>query len=186
MAESKSIYDIGFKKLVHRPFVSLYSMVSQIPALLRLKCYRTVWQMVSNHLKHPLIRKAFSIHPLLIGGNTFTTTSIYALIHYLERKWGVFFCMGGTGKLVSELEKLMLRHEIKIIKNCDVKRINQKGNKVISIDTEENANLSADNIVFAGDPEFCYRELLSEKSVTKLFKPKKTYTMGLYVLYFGT
>ena len=125
LAESKSIYDIGFKKLVHRPFVSLYSMVSQVPALLRLKCYRTVWQMVSKHLKHPLIRKAFSIHPLLIGGNPFTTTSIYALIHYLERKWGVFFCMGGTGKLVSELEKLMLRHEIKIIKNCDVKRINK-------------------------------------------------------------
>ena len=66
----------------------------------------------------------------------------------------------------------MLRHEIKIIKNCDVKRINQK-DKVISIDTEDNGNFSADNIVFAGDPEFCYRELLSEKSVTKLFKPKK-------------
>ena len=54
--------------------------------------------------------------------------------------------MGGTGKLVSELEKLMLRHEINIIKNCDVKRINQKGNKVISIDTEDNGNFSADNI----------------------------------------
>ena len=52
--------------------------------------------------------------------------------------------MGGTGKLVSELEKLMLRHEIKIIKNCDVKRINQKDNKVISVDTEDNGNFSAD------------------------------------------
>ena len=186
LAESKSIYDIGFKKLVHRPFISLYSMISQVPALLRLKCYRTVWQMVSKHLKHPLIRKAFSIHPLLIGGNPFTTTSIYALIHYLERKWGVFFCMGGTGKLVSELENLMLRHDIKIIKNCDVKSIHKKDNKVISIDTGDDTNLIADNIVFAGDPEVCYRELLSEKPTSKLFEPKKTYSMGLYVLYFGT
>ena len=52
-------------------------------------------------LKHPQIRQAFSIHPLLVGGNPFDTTSIYALIHYLEREWGVFFCMGGTGKIIS-------------------------------------------------------------------------------------
>lgn len=98
--KSKKVYDVGFKQLVHRPFTRLWDMVKQVPALLILKCYRTVSQMVNSHLKHPLIRQAFSIHPLLVGGNPFKTTAIYTLIHYLERRWGVFFCMGGTGKLV--------------------------------------------------------------------------------------
>ena len=66
-------------------------MVKQIPALLTLKCYKTVSQLVSRYLKHPLIQQAFSIHPLLVGGNPFKTTAIYTLIHYLERRWGVFF-----------------------------------------------------------------------------------------------
>ena len=63
--------------------------------------------------KNNYLRKAFSIHPLLVGGDPHTTTSIYALIHYLERKWGVFFCMGGTGKIVSELKKLALNKNLK-------------------------------------------------------------------------
>jgi phytoene desaturase len=112
LEKSKRVYDIGFKKLVHRPFTRVWDMVKQIPALLMLKCYRSVSQMVNSHLKHPLIRQAFSIHPLLVGGNPFKTTAIYTLIHYLERRWGVFFCMGGTGKLVEELAALMERQGI--------------------------------------------------------------------------
>jgi phytoene desaturase len=184
--ESKEIYNVGFKKLVHRPFDKIISMISQIPALLRLKCYRTVWQMVCSHITHPVVRKAFSIHPLLIGGNPFTTTSIYALIHYLERKWGVFFCMGGTGKLVRELEKLMVRNEVEIKKNCDVKKINTQNNKVISVELGTGEIIDGDNCIFAGDPETCYRELLDERSFFKSLLPEKKYSMGLYVLYFGT
>ena len=183
---SKNIYDVGFKKLVHRPFNRLGLMISQIPALLKLKCYRTVWQMISSHLKHPLIRKAFSIHPLLIGGNPFTTTSIYALIHYLERKWGVFFCMGGTSKLVSELENLMLRQDINILKNSDVTKINHHNKRVHSIELSSGKLIDADLIVYAGDPETCYKELLDERKVNFSLKPERKYSMGLYVLYFGT
>mgnify|MGYP002067820211 FL=1 len=95
---SRRIFAIGFEKLADRPFTRFTSMMAQVPALLRLRSYRTVAGLVNSHIRHPLLRQAFSIHPLLVGGNPFTTTSIYALIHYLERRWGVFFCMGGTGR----------------------------------------------------------------------------------------
>ena len=82
-------------------------MIGVIPNLLILQSYFTVSQLVNKYLKNNYLRKAFSIHPLLVGGDPHTTTSIYALIHYLERKWGVFFCMGGTGKIVSELKNTL-------------------------------------------------------------------------------
>ena len=123
LEKSKKVYDVGFKQLVHRPFTRISDMIKQVPALLMLKCYKSVSQMVNSHLKHPLIRQAFSIHPLLVGGNPFKTTAIYTLIHYLERRWGVFFCMGGTGKLVEELGALMERHGINIVFNADVDEI---------------------------------------------------------------
>ena len=112
---SKDIFDIGFTKLADKPFVSFLFMLKQIPALLKLKSYLTVAQLVNKHIKNPNLRAAFSIHPLLVGGNPFSTTSIYALIHFLERNWGVYFSMGGTGKLVQELTKLLERSGVKII-----------------------------------------------------------------------
>lgn len=185
LEKSKKVYDVGFKQLVHRPFTRVWDMVKQIPALLILKCYKTVSQMVNSHLKHPLIRQAFSIHPLLVGGNPFKTTAIYTLIHYLERRWGVFFCMGGTGKLVTELTALMERQGIKIVLGADVDEIlvDQKTAKGVRL--SNNQTMDADLVVFGGDPETCYQHLLPNNK-PKLPSIKKAYSMGLYVLYFGT
>ena len=185
LEKSKKVYDVGFKKLVHRPFTRVWDMVKQIPALLILKCYRTVSQMVNSHLKHPLIRQAFSIHPLLVGGNPFKTTAIYTLIHYLERRWGVFFCMGGTGKLVDELGALMARQGIDIQCNADVDEIILEHKTAKGVRLSNNATIDADLVVFGGDPETCYRHLLPQTK-PRLPRIKKQYSMGLYVLYFGT
>ena len=98
-------------------------MLAQIPALLKLKCYRTVWQMVCAYLKDPKLRQAFSVQPLLVGGNPFDTTSIYGLIHFLERRWGIHFAMGGTGALVEAYRKLMEELGITITLNTTVDKI---------------------------------------------------------------
>ena len=78
---SKDIFQIGFEKLSDKPFSSFWEMIKQIPSLLKLRSYLTVSQLVNRNLNNEYLRKAFSIHPLLVGGNPFTTTSIYALIH---------------------------------------------------------------------------------------------------------
>jgi len=186
LEKSKRVYDVGFKELVHRPFTRVWDMVKQIPALLMLKCYRSVSQMVNSHLKHPLIRQAFSIHPLLVGGNPFKTTAIYTLIHYLERRWGVFFCMGGTGKLVEELGKLMERQGIKLQMGADVDEIILDGKRATGVRMNSGDTLNADIVVFGGAPEICYKHLLPAKKTFSLPTIKKQYSMGLYVLYFGT
>ena len=75
-------------------------MVRVAPALIRLRADRSVYTTVSRFVKNDHIRQALSFHSLLVGGNPFDTSSIYTLIHYLEREWGVFFPRGGTGALV--------------------------------------------------------------------------------------
>jgi phytoene desaturase len=184
LKNSKSIYDVAFKKLVHRPFLSIWDMVKQVPALLALKCYKTVAQQVNSHLKHPLLRQAFSIHPLLVGGNPFTTTAIYTLIHYLERRYGVFFCMGGTGKLVYELGALMERQGIKVILNADVSELIVANKIATGVRLSDNTTVEADIVVFGGDPATFYQHLLPRPRLRP--SVKKKYSMGLYVLYFGT
>ena len=192
IATSKNIFDIGFSELADQPFTRFGAMLKQIPQLLRLKSYMTVAQLVNSHIKHPLLRQAFSIHPLLVGGNPFDTTSIYALIHYLERKWGVYFCMGGTGKLVAELENLMRRQGIEILLNTDVREImvsKDDSNRVTGVITQDAKQISADRIICNGDPPTIYAEMLpAHKGKRKKALPDKVtrYSMGLYVLFFGT
>ena len=130
---SQEIFEVGFTRLADKPFTSFFTMLKQIPDLIKLKSYLTVSQLVKKYLKHPKIRSAFSIHPLLVGGNPFKTTSIYALIHFLERNWGVYFCMGGTGKIIVELNKLMKRKKVKIKLSTDITKVNVVNNKIISI-----------------------------------------------------
>ena len=101
---SKAMFDIGFSQLAHQPFHEIKTMAKQIPHLARLRSDRSVWAMVCKHLSHDKLRQAFSIQPLLVGGSPFDTTSIYGLIHYLERAFGIFFAMGGTGALVEQVE----------------------------------------------------------------------------------
>ena len=105
---SEKVFHEGYEKLVHVPFLNLWSMVSVAPQLINLQAFRSVYSMVSKYIRDDHLRQLFSFHSLLVGGNPFTTTSIYTLIHCLERKWGVFFPKGGTGALVRALVKLFL------------------------------------------------------------------------------
>lgn len=103
---SKSVFDEGYTKLAHVPFLDWWSMVRVTPQLLGLKAHRSVYKTVAHYIKDEHLRQAFSFHTLLVGGNPFKTSSIYTLIHFLERQWGVFFPRGGTGALIRALVKL--------------------------------------------------------------------------------
>ena len=185
---SRQIFEVGFEKLADRPFTKFFSMMAQVPALLRLRSYRTVAGLVNSHIKHPLLRQAFSIHPLLVGGNPFTTTSIYALIHYLERRWGVFFCMGGTGKLVEELHRLLERAGVKVELGVDINQITMKGNRATGAIAMDGRSFAADRVICNGDPPTIYRQMMPGEARRKRALPDSLtqYSMGLYVLFFGT
>ena len=188
LKHSERIFNIGFLKLSDKPFSSFWEMVKQIPSLLKLRSYLTVSGLVNKYLKNSFMRKAFSIHPLLVGGDPHTTTSIYALIHYLERKWGVYFCMGGTGKIIQELENLALSNGINIMKNTDVNEIILENNSVtgLRLNNKEIVNFNA--VICNADPPTVYAEMIKGKRLKRTFKPEPLiqYSMGLFVLFFGT
>ena len=108
-------------------------MMQQLPALLKLKSYKSVYSLVSSYIKNEKLRRMFSMHPLLVGGNPFTTTSIYGLILYLEKKWGIHYSMGGTGNIINGFEKLMNEVGIKVIKGHEVVKLISNKNKVTGV-----------------------------------------------------
>lgn len=103
---SRRVFQKGYEELGATPFLKFTDMLRVSPALMRLRADRSVYSAVSRFVKDEHLRQAFSFHPLLVGGNPMETSSIYTLIHWIERKWGVFFPKGGTGALVNGLVKL--------------------------------------------------------------------------------
>ena len=188
LEKSKNIYDLAFCKLAHQPFHKLSTMIKQIPFLLKFRSYESVYKFTSRHLSNEKLRRAFSIQPLLVGGNPFDTTCIYSLIHYLERAHGVYFAMGGTGNLVKALSKLMVEIGVKITLNTTIEKFILKNKKVNSIIDHAGKVRKADIFISNLDPLHLYKKIIYKNNNFSL-KYKKKYarhSMGLFVLFFGT
>ncbi len=187
---TKKIFDKGFTELADVPFDKPFVMMQQLPALLKLKSYKSVYSLVSSFIKNEKLRRMLSMHPLLVGGNPFTTTSIYGLILYLEKKWGIHYSMGGTGNIIKGLEKLMLEEGINIIKNSEVTEIISKSNKITGIKLNNQEIIEAENVVCNADPPAFYEKMLKKNGQGSFIfnwkKKRMEYSMGLFVYYFGT
>jgi len=187
---TEKIFNKGFTDLSDKPFNNLTFMIKQVPSLLSLKSYKSVYKLVSDYIKNEKLRRVFSMHPLLVGGNPFTTTSIYTLILFLEKKWGIHYSMGGTGSVVKALEKLMHEENIKIIKSAEVTEIISHANKVKGVKINNSELIECDYIICNSDPPNVYQNLIKSKSdYNFLFKQKMKrmdYSMGLFVYYFGS
>ncbi|MDC0988516.1 phytoene desaturase family protein [Candidatus Pelagibacter sp.] len=187
---TKKIFDKGFTELADVPFDKPFVMLQQLPALLKLKSYKSVYSLVSSYIKNEKLRRMLSMHPLLVGGNPFTTTSIYGLILYLEKKWGIHYSMGGTGNIIKGFEKLMNEVGIKVIKGNEVKKIISKNTKITGVLLNNDNTINADIVICNADPPAVYEKLLDGNNNNSfLFNWKKKrmeYSMGLFVYYFGT
>ena len=189
LEHSRRIYDIGFTQLSAQPFHRLGTMLRQVPHLLGLRNYETVWQMVSRHLVSDKLRRAFSIQPLLVGGNPFDTTSIYGLIHFLERAHGVHFAMGGTGAVTQALGGLMERQGIALRLSTTVERIRIEQGVARGVEFADGTVLEADIVVSDADAAHLYRDLVppaEQALATRVKLSQAHYSMGLFVMYFGT
>ena len=166
---TEKIFNKGFTDLSDKPFNNLTFMLKQVPSLLTLKSYQSVYQLVSNYISNEKLRRVFSMHPLLVGGNPFTTTSIYTLILFLEKKWGIHYSMGGTGNVVKALEKLMKEENIQIIKGSEVTEIISNDNKVNGVKINNSEIINCDYIIcnsFVFDTAVAVFELLISNAST--------------------
>ena len=186
---TEKIFNKGFSELSDVPFDKPLFMMKHIPSLIGLKSYKSVYSLVSSYVKNEKLRRMLSMHPLLVGGNPFTTTSIYGLILFLEKKWGIHYSMGGTGNIIKGLEKLMLEENIKILKGSEVTNINLEKEKIKSVTIKNQNEILTDNVICNADPPAVYETLLNNKKTSSIFNWKKKrmeYSMGLFVYYFGT
>jgi len=188
LRSTERIFDVGYPRLGDVPFHDLRTMLRIVPTMVRLQSYRSVYGYVSQYLRDPRLRQVFSFQPLLVGGNPFTTTSIYALIHYLERKWGVHFAMGGTGSIVAALGRLLEEVGVTVELGVTAEQIEVSGGRVTGVRLAGGRRLPTDVVVANADAPYVYRHMIAPEHRRKWHDRKVDrlrYSMGLFVMYFG-
>ncbi len=188
-AYAEEVFEQGYTRLAHEPFLNLWSMIRVSPQLLRLKAHRTVYDMVSRFIADPHLRQTFSFHSLLVGGNPFAASSIYTLIHALERKWGVTFPRGGTNALVSALVALLQRLGGTVRLATEVTEIVTRDGRVDGVRIAGGAEERFDAVASNADVVHTYRRLLrgdpqGNRRAAQLERSR--FSMSLFLIYFGT
>jgi len=189
---SKKVFDIGYTELVAEPFLRFSDMVKVAPDLIKLRADRSVYSAVARFVKNEQLRQALSFHSLLVGGNPFDTSAIYTLIHYLEKKWGVYFPIGGTGALVAALVTLLgeLGGEVRLSQPIANIRLEQERGRTVHVVTREGGQSERfDLVVSNADVHHTYSELFkgtpsASRTTRKL--ERMDWSMSLFVMYFGT
>ncbi|MCC7127010.1 MAG: phytoene desaturase [Acidobacteria bacterium] len=186
---AQSVFDEGYTRLAHEPFLDIWSMVRAAPQLVKLQAYRSVYDIVGRYIRDEHLRQAFSFHSLLVGGNPFTTSSIYTLIHVLERTWGVTFPRGGTGALVRALVALYERLGGTLRLSTPVERILVDNGAVTGVQVGDGSIIPAAAVASNADVVHTYRALLGHdphgRDVAGALE-RQRFSMSLFLIYFGT
>jgi phytoene desaturase len=185
LAHAEAIFKVGYEQYGDKPFSTWRNMLSALPQLIRFRADRSVYNTTAHFFKHDAVRRAFSIQPLLVGGNPFNTTSIYSLIHFLERKWGIWYPQGGMRALVNALVACGKRAGVDYQFNQAVTGLQLENGCVTAVKLANGETLNADVIVTNADPAFVYENWLNESPKPLLHSHYK-HSMSLFVWYFST
>ncbi|MEL7337983.1 MAG: phytoene desaturase family protein, partial [Planctomycetota bacterium] len=189
---TRRVFEKGYVELGATPFLSFMDMLRCAPDLMKVRADRSVYSMVSRFVSDEHLRQAFSFHPLLVGGNPMETSSIYTLIHWIERQWGVFFPKGGTGALVQALVGLFARIGGELRTSTPVDHIELE---TASSHTRHRIHAAGrpaetfDLVVSNADIHHTYSRLYEQTEQAKPVRrrlERMDWSMSLFVMYFGT
>jgi phytoene desaturase len=189
VAYTEALCVTGFDRLGDQPFLKFTDMLAIAPQLLKLGGHRSVYATVSRFFRDPKLRQVFSYQPLLIGGNPFSASAIYAMIPAIERRWGVWRAQGGTGALIAGLVRLIHGQGGTVRLNADVAEILVENASAKGVRLTDGETLHASLVVSNADTANTYRELIAPH-VKRGWRPERMemarHSMSLFVWYFGT
>lgn len=189
LAASRVMFEKGFHELSDRPFLHVSDLLKIAPHVLGQQSYRPVYPYVAGFIQDDFLRQAFSYYPMLAGGNPLDTPSIYTLNYYLEREWGVYAALGGTGAIVAGLSRLFEELGGKLRLNTEVSEILVEGRKATGVRLGDGSIRRADLIVSNADVAWTYKYLIPARLRRKMSDrriERYQYSMSLFVIYFGT
>jgi phytoene desaturase len=192
--DAEAIFKRGFLELGYTCFQDVSTMLRVVPDLLKLDAVRSLFSFTSRYFSSDKLRQVFSFETLLIGGNPLSVPAIYAMIHFVEKTWGVHYVMGGTGALVSGMVRKFVELGGTIRYSAPVASIDCEDGGLLrkprarGVTLTSGEVLTADLVVSNADYANTYMKLIDARH--RRWNPdwrirSMKYSMSLLVVYFG-
>lgn len=173
--------------LSNRVFLKTRDALRAAPQLWRAKAHQSVYGLVSQHIKNEFLRQVFSVRTLLVGGNPFTASSVYALFDHLRPEQGVYTAQGGVGAIVAALERLFLELGGKINTGTEVTEILTGRRKVNGLRLADGSIHRGDAVLSNADIVLTHCNLLPRGAQRRAHRYKRRrYSPSMFVIHFGT
>ena len=189
LEDSRKRYEFGFEQLGRRPMSKLWDLIKVLPIFALLRADRSVYGHVARRVKDERLRMALSFHPLFIGGDPFRVTSIYTLVNHLESQFGVHYAIGGVAAIAKAMAQRVERLGGQILLDTEVDQITTAGGRATGVRLADGRTIPADVVVSNADSGHTYTHLLrdhAKRRWTSKRLDRSTWSMGLFVWYFGT
>jgi phytoene desaturase len=189
---ARAIFNRGFLELGYTYFGNVSQMLGVVPDLLKLGAVQPLFSLIKKYFKSDKMRQVFSFEPLLVGGNPMKVPAIYAMIHFVEKTWGIHYARGGTGALVSAMVRKLEEMGGVLQLNAEVASIDviKRGGKRVAtgVTLKSGEVLAADLVVSNADYATTYMKLIDKahrrinRDIVVKFRKQ---SMSLMVIYFG-
>ncbi|TDL89190.1 phytoene desaturase [Meridianimarinicoccus aquatilis] len=189
LKDSEARYAFGFEDLGRRSMHKFTDLLKVLPTFAMMRADRSVYAHACKRVRDDRLRMALSFHPLFIGGDPLHVTSMYILVSYLEKEFGVHYAMGGVAAIARAMADVVEGQGGTVQLDTEVDEILIKDGTARGVKLQNGAIIAADIVVSNADAGHTYDRLLRNAPRRRWTTPrlKRTrWSMGLYVWYFGT
>lgn len=179
MQQKAKDYDVSVSKFLERTYFRKRDLLhpDMLAPLVKMHAMETAHDHLKRFFKSKHLRMAYSFPTFYIGGNPYTTPSIYGLIPYREQEEGVWYVKGGYFSLAERMYEELVRRGVRFAFNQPVERVMIREGQAKGVFVNGQEHLY-DSVVLNG--EFPLMEYLVEGKQPKKYVPSG----GTLLLYF--
>ena len=188
MVDAQQKYSIGLDFLYNSPGVSIRELfnpqiLKNINKLQLLTSYRN---HIKKYFSNEYLINILEFPVLFLGTSAKHTPALYSLMAYSGIKQGTFYPIGGFNAVIKSMEKLCIDLGVKIITGNEVKKINIKNKKVVSVSTQ-NDEIETDYLIASADYAHVENQLLEKKyrNYSTEYWNKKNFSPSSLLFYLG-
>jgi 1-hydroxycarotenoid 3,4-desaturase len=152
-----------------------------LPDWMTLRAYTSLWSALGKYFPDPRLRQLFGRYTTYCGSSPFQTPATLMLIAHVEAQ-GVWAIEGGMSALADALEKLAKEKGVTFRYGQPVSKIATKNSSATGVELQSGERMSADNIIFNGDPAALASGLLGSATTSAARRmPEKARSLSAMV-----
>jgi phytoene desaturase len=185
IAQAQEHYDIAINKVVLKPGVSPFELVTKETVTRVDRFFKTISTEVRKKFKNPKLISTLEFPVLFLGAKPNQTPSFYSFMNYADFGLGTWHPKGGMYEIIKAMKSLAESLGVTINTNCTVEKINVNSNKAVSI-IVNGKDIESDVILSGAD--YHHTETLLEKpyrQYSETYWSKRTFAPSSLLFYVG-